>query len=322
MLATYFDVFFYMANWGTRRLAIKLPRTALSKATIDAYTCDSIEYHRHNDDVIVDIMSPEEDYLEEYWTYEDALDDLVGLREQLLAGDHRALFMIWLDEAVRSPRSRAARRTAPAIPDGLGTLSPSLNMLAKIFTLDRDLIDAAASANPARSRDRQGRALASAIEGLSSAHKDKLLIRAASGDATVRAELLALAAPEQTSAQPADVEALRHHALHVRSERQRVEEARRARERQEEEERLAAARAVHLEHLAASWEESWEQVYDWIDEGNRKHYKLAAALIADLQDAARNQARAQDALGRLAELREEFSRRSALMQELDRQELP
>lgn len=147
-------------------------------------------------------------------------------------------------------------------------------------------------------------------------------MRVASGDATVRAELLALAAPEQTNAQPADVGALRHQAAHVRSERQRVEEARRARERQEEEERLAAARAVHLEHLAASWEESWEQVYDWIDEGNRKHYKLAAALIADLQDAARNQARAQDALGRLAELREEFSRRSALMQELDRQELP
>lgn len=154
MLATYFDVFFYMANWGTRRLAIKLPRTALSKATIDAYTCDSVEYHRRSDDVIVDIMSPEDDYLEEYWTYEDALDDLVGLREQLLAGDHRALFMIWLDEAIRSPRSRAARRTAPTIPDGLSTLSPSLDMLAKIFTLDRDLIDAAASANPTRSRAR------------------------------------------------------------------------------------------------------------------------------------------------------------------------
>jgi hypothetical protein len=107
----YFDAHVYSANWGTCSLMLRLPLTALDKAVLDPFTLPSrcgaqsgfsdafgatatadhwIVYWSFNDD------SGE---FERFWNQEDGpgrMDSLLPLRDELLRGDTRPLYLGWL----------------------------------------------------------------------------------------------------------------------------------------------------------------------------------------------------------------------------------
>jgi hypothetical protein len=136
------------------------------------------------------------------WTEgEGVIDELVGIREELLRGDYRALFLGWLadfsPDEWTNPKDRAV--LLPPIPGGLDRLSPAQAALIKHFPVDRDALAVAASLSQASTPERIP--IATVVERLPVSEMRALLERVAAGEGpAVMAELNRLAAPPPPAA--------------------------------------------------------------------------------------------------------------------------
>ncbi|HUS17491.1 MAG TPA: hypothetical protein VM536_21045, partial [Chloroflexia bacterium] len=96
VLANDFDAMLYMANWGTRRLMFRLPRAIVSSEALEPYCIPKvITVETHADNLILDISIHKE---ESEWidTGEGRLSRMTPLRDAILTGDYRALYLAWL----------------------------------------------------------------------------------------------------------------------------------------------------------------------------------------------------------------------------------
>ena len=102
VLARYFDAFLYFANWGTRRLMFRFPKGLLDEEALAPYLFgDMIEVSTAGKSRILEITLEEEE--PEFDWFEDdedgTLSRLVGLRNDILDGDYRCLYLAWLGAA-------------------------------------------------------------------------------------------------------------------------------------------------------------------------------------------------------------------------------
>lgn len=141
-----FDAMLYMANWGSRQLRFRLPQVLLDTKQIRLY-CVSEEIDcritKNKQHVIVDIDFHDEE--QAYWT-EGWLDDLVALREELIQGDFRMLYLAWLKAAAGALAIAeiAADTLESPVPDGLGQLSPALKTFVRFLNIDAAMVAVAA----------------------------------------------------------------------------------------------------------------------------------------------------------------------------------
>lgn len=133
LVAKYFDAFLYYANWGTRRLMLRVPSTRLDPKIARQYCATRAGETRGNSSVatvttvgahlVIDFWS--EDKSGEDW--DDAgpglLSALVPIRNELMAGDCRPLYLAWRLR-VQAGEIGARVRTPPA-PDRTSRLTGS-----------------------------------------------------------------------------------------------------------------------------------------------------------------------------------------------------
>jgi hypothetical protein len=145
LLARYFDVHVYFANWGSRRLMFRLPRQAVDLDDLRAcvpggpVTLTVTEHH-----VVVDLWSETEEPEEEWFEDGQLLASLTPLRAELLRGDRRVAYLAWL-LAVQAGELDPDT-PEPRVPPGLDAPSASLAALTSFLRLDPDLLAAAAEA--------------------------------------------------------------------------------------------------------------------------------------------------------------------------------
>ncbi len=182
LLTKCFDAMFYIANWGTRRLMFRLPLASVDRAALERYACGEDEAYCKitftPDYAIVDIYIHDDDLMGWIDSGAGELDRMVGLREDLLRGDYRMLYLTWLmiaawetgvyyedrfwnlaanqnNETDAMPHrmfgGNAQRLLVcePPVPSGLSTLTPALDhFIGRVLANDdRDLIAAAAVAS-------------------------------------------------------------------------------------------------------------------------------------------------------------------------------
>ena len=73
---------------------------------------------------------------------------MILIREQILQGDYRALYLIWLKAVSSEDSDEDDPETEPPIPAGLGNLNSSHQAFIEFFDLDEYLVKAAAKASP------------------------------------------------------------------------------------------------------------------------------------------------------------------------------
>ena len=179
-LEQYFDAFLYLANWGSHHLMLGLPIKLIDPETIKLYCVDqSLSCHSKGDKVILTFQSKDEEG--EWAEGEGWLASLLPIRADLISGDYRALYLGWLG-AIESGEIDDDE-LEPPVPAGIGTLNASLDRLADFLRLSRDLIAAAAEANPGEqasglSQEEFGKWILS----LPNQEKDMLLLRLVEGD--------------------------------------------------------------------------------------------------------------------------------------------
>lgn len=146
LLRRYYDAFFYIANWGSTWLAFRLPRHVLNLETIQQYLVEDYVVADEAGDYILLLISREDE--EGYgWTEgEGRLAPLLPLRQALLRGDFRLLYLAWLTTLNLWDRDEAV--VEPPIPAGLRNLTPSLQAFIEEFNRDPHLVTVAARESP------------------------------------------------------------------------------------------------------------------------------------------------------------------------------
>jgi hypothetical protein len=143
MMRRGYDVHLHYANYGVRKLLFRLPLgLPLSAKQFKAYAMEySIEWRKdkRGKGGVLSIQ-PECDagfYSEDYFDFERLVACLPKIREGLMTGDTRGLYLAWL--ACNSDEGSLE----PPVPAGLGTLPPELAELLNFYELDGDLLAAA-----------------------------------------------------------------------------------------------------------------------------------------------------------------------------------
>jgi hypothetical protein len=162
VLHDFFDGFLYWANWGAPELALRFPHGALSVDLLDRYDLDEfVTFTQAREYDILDIRFGELEAPREWVDYE--LGTLIALREELMDGDERALYIVWLaseclrgmpdggdqddayeDEDEDEVQAEDDDGDSPPIPPNLGTLTSAQQALAELLQVPQELLVAAA----------------------------------------------------------------------------------------------------------------------------------------------------------------------------------
>lgn len=321
----HFDAHLYLANWGTHRIALRLPRAALDPATAARYCqAEGAQSWTTPTHVILDLVSEDEDGAEDWVDPHGQLAAIAQVRAELAQGDLRPLYLAWLLQVQN--RELGEGEPEPPVPAGLGRLSGAQRALADFLRLDADLLAAAAEASEPRMADApSAAALRQWVKGLRGTEKDELLLRLLQGnDELLRAEMLRRF-QGTIGNRPADgsrtVGELLADGEKARAQRQDARRKRDAAERLQKEEAAAAARAARLATLARNPASAWKQVDALLETRRGKEYEAAVTLLKDLHSLDRAQDVATFATG-MRRLRQEHRRKPSLISRFDDAGLP
>jgi hypothetical protein len=344
LMEKYFDAHLYFANWGTRRLMLRLPLRLFDPKAAEPYRLDyALEVTTTKEHIIFEFFSDLEG--DEDWYYEGGedydydydedeevvggkLSPLVPIRNELAAGDLRALYIGWLAGIFAEDDQD---QVEPVVPPGLGKLTDAQKTLAEYLRVGEALVEGAAETSsknaPTGPTDAE---FASWVVKLPAAEKDRYLTRLIQGDsATLTSELqqeFRAAQPkkpaETTNAKRRTIGELlaardRLAEENARREKQRKAEAAARREREK-----AEARAKHLDTLVGREETLWHEVEAAVAKKLPKEYDRALELLLDLRDLAERTNTGGLVIARVKQLREQHATKRGFLQRLDKAGFP
>jgi hypothetical protein len=336
LMERYFDAFLYLANFGTRRLMFRFPRSLLDAEAAKRYChTDAASVIETRDHVIISLCLDRDS--DDYWVEaDDRLGTMVRARSDLATGDLRLLYLAWLfgtqwagsdDEDDEDDTDTEEEETEPPVPAGLGDLSVPLAAIADFLEIDKDLIAVAAEASPPVEETADD-GLADWVASLPAAEKDALLTKVARGEGG-QVHLLLLRGFRANTAGPAGLSGAARTATQLRAAAEaRAAERKKAQEQQrrEQQKREAAARAAsqarRLDDLAAQGEAPWKQVDEMIATKKTSEYDLAVKLLKELRALAKRQGEENSFAKRILNIRSQYPGRPGLQSRFDSAGLP
>lgn len=321
-MGRWFDLHLYLADWGTHRLMIRLPKRLVDRRRLDGFlqAVECVDVTTSGENLIVDIEC-EELEPEPSWDDEtDWLAALAPLRVDMLGGDLRLFYLLWLMAVEAGSIEPDAAEPLP----GIGPITGALDAFARFFRLGANLVAAAAerpagtTAQDPLSSDVIRRCLADLPDG----EKTTLLARVVEGDPHVGNELRALVRDRQAlqAARPAVAPRLagelRARADAIREAREREQSERREAERERRQAEEASARRARLDAIMRRGETVWREVETEIERCNASGYDTAAGLLLDLKAVAEERGTTGDFACRLQAIRERHSRKGRFIERL------
>jgi hypothetical protein len=315
----WFDLHLYLANWGTRRLMIRLPKRLVDQRFLKPLLLgiDWATLQAAGDTLILDIARDEVELDEDWDDGSGWLAALAPLRADLLAGDLRLFYLLWLG-AVESGGLGDDEIEPMA---GIGPLTGALGAFAEFFGIDPDLVQAAADRSmdmKATSPDAAGDVIAAMTEG----EKADLLTRLFDGDPHIAVELRALVRKRLgehdagLSNGTRTAGELRSRARAIRLARDRVKAEKAAADRRRHAEEAAKARLVRIDALARRGEGAWQEVEAEIERRNAAGYDKATSLLLDLRAIAETRGTLAEFGRRLHGIRERHARKERFIERL------
>ena len=317
----WFDLHLYLANWGTRRFMIKVPKRFVNQADMDPFLreIDWVEAWTSGDNLLIDIQRHEDGG---YDDWDDDWDDgsgrlaaLAPLRTDVLSGDLRLFYLLWLtavqDEFI-------PENEVEPLP-GIAPLTGALEGFAEFFGIDSDLVTAAAELNAddaAMSKD----GLRKAVAVIPEREKAELLLRVVDGDTYVAAELRSrVRKMNPASAAHRTAGALRTRAQEIREARELAEAERHEAERRRQAAEAEKARRTRLKILKQRGASSvWREIEEGIERRNPTGYDSAISLLSDLQALAVEEGNQDDFDRRLGSVRARHEKKAKFIERLSK----
>lgn len=289
-----FDTFVYVSNFGYDRFMLRVPTDAIDLDTAKQYCTErSLSIIKKRSCTLIEfVWEGELDEWEDDGT--GWMASLAPVRESLLEGDLRCLYLGWLAEL--QDVDSDDDHIEPPVPAGLRTRSAPLEALARFLRIDRRLIEIAAQTSP-RAIDRTvaPKDVSKWLSAQPTAQKDDWLAGfMLDGEPALRRRLLQhirkAAAPKASRAATHPVPRRRASEL-LEPWRDRVaEESRREAERIERERAkqaaiAARAREKYLANLAKQAAGTWQKIDSLVATRQPPKYREAADLLRDLREA-------------------------------------
>jgi len=285
MLRRGYDIHFHYANFGVRKLLIRLPHGLPDPGPAKPYFADdSLQFLKDKQGpggivAIEPIHEPGE--LEEIWEADAIIERLVPLRAEILDGDLRPLYLAHLAVACDEDHDPEETVEAP-VPAGLGALSYAQQGLAELYELSEHLIAAAAQESPPMSKRTDAAAeLAKWLRGQPEATKDAWLVSfVADPNSAVRAEIMAAygkgrGEPSWPTVPPSrTIAQLRIAAEKIAHDSKRKGDA-----------KAASQREKRLVDMAADPKRILRETEKIVAERDTDGYRQIAEMLADLRDA-------------------------------------
>jgi hypothetical protein len=315
VLHKYFDGFLYWANWGSPRLALRFPHGILPADLIDGYDFDEfVTFTKHPDYDILDMHFGEMEAPDEWTEYD--LGSLISIRDELMEGDLRALYIAWL-ATMRMLGSYDEEEEdedviAPPVPPAFATLTAAQQALAELLQLPQELLVAAAEHSHA-TQSSTNDDFAAWVELLPEERRKDYLVRLArneSGLSRVLVKELRELGQGKTRVTSPKGERVTYATLLAES---KAMKARLERERREQEQ---LARLRHLQDVHNQQEDYWHQIEQAVTRKSGTSYDEAVRLLVDLRDAADQFKETQQFQARFLAWVQSYMRRPSLLERL------
>jgi len=296
VLAQYFDAFLYTANWGTRRVAFRLPQAAIDTAALDHYLIpDVLDYEVAAPYVLLNIELSGEDSYRDWVEVDGVLANLANIRRQLMQGDYRALYLVWL--ALVSERAEYIKEIdeedpyeeddiflkEPPVPNGLQDLDGALTALCEFLGIPDEWVHAAAVAS-APLKATPATDLRAALAKLPHNRAEAYLLRLLNEPTATLSEELRRELTQGNAAQAPPIKA-REQRRSAKILMQLADEAEQV-NKQRAKAAAEKARLVKLENLAAREAEAWAAVQADLARHSAAGYNAAIDQLVDLQSLA------------------------------------
>ena len=281
MLRRGYDVHLHFANFGIRKLMFRLPELPCDKKTFAAFELKYLVTWTKDQRGKAGVLSiqPEGDggcFYEDYFNFDSLLRSLPKLREMLMQGDLRPLYMAWL-ACVYDDES-----TEPPVPAGLGKLDGALEAMAEFYEISPDLIAAAAEQSPVAAKKPDQQAAAKKwVNSLSKVELKKIVSDLVTGNAAmVQADVLSLvrgslpATLPHTARSSRTLGQLNGAAEAVGTERKKRDDA--AKEK---------ARKKQLKLIAADPNKLIRRIDTLVSKRTRESYRQVTDCLTDLSEA-------------------------------------
>ncbi|MBR0756092.1 hypothetical protein JQ604_28290 [Bradyrhizobium jicamae] len=311
----WFDLHLYFANWNARRLMLRVPTRLVSRTDLEPFLgeIDWVGASTSGDNLIVDLCREEADVDDDDWP-DGQLAALAPLRADVLSGDFRMFYLVWLTAVQDESLPDDAIEPLP----GIAPLTGALEAFADFFGIDPDLVAAAAqsgASDAAQSKD----ALRKLIAAIPEAEKTDLLLRVVDGEGHVAAELKnRLRQKSSTPTARRTAGSLRILAREIAEARDRAEAKRREAERRRQAAAAEKARRARIDRLKQRGAASvWREIEQEIERRNPTGYDNAIGLLSDLQVLAGEEGSQNDFDRRLAEMRVRHEKKVKFIERLN-----
>ncbi len=310
VLTQYFDAMLYMANWGTWQLMFRFPKSLIDPELFEPYDLPNvITTTQTANHVVLDININEEEGSSNWMEGEGWLSKFLSLREDLMTGDLRLLYLVWL----RMAPTLDEDAVEPPIPPNLEKLSRPLKSYVEWIELDPNLLEAAAHTSP--SHQVADIKLEKWLPALTEAEQQKFLLKLVKREPQVDLQLISrlkeLAGVGKSAASLTP-------GSRYFSEIQLIADSLTKKKQQKDQKAAQLKRTKYLETLSLTEDQTWQQVLDLIAVKKSKSYDEATVLLQDLCDLAKSQGRLAAFSQRFEKLRASYSSRPALMDRLKR----
>lgn len=322
VLARYYDAMFYIANWGSTQLMFRFPQSLIDLEQVQAYCYpdyaeECVSFSTVGKYVILNIEFHDEEgdgWIEgEGW-----LPALLPLRDDILRGDYRVLYLAWLRALEMEDVLDSVAE--PPVPPGLNRMSPALCKFVELFEIDPLLIQVAAEASQAQEAVADDW-LHPAISQLSREESDIFLLRLARGESHLSLEFKKRLREIASASRPGQSAQSLPEPRRTAGQVLREVEERQEHERQRQAAEAEAKRIQELETLAWREDQVWAEVDALIQQKESKSYDEAAQLLLKLHDLSGYQGQETAFQQRLNRIYEQYSRRNALLHRLHNADL-
>jgi hypothetical protein len=296
MLRNGYDIFLTYFNYGCREIRMRLPGgLPFAKNTWSKYiSAEGLKWttDKTGKAGILTLAPYLEEAYDAVWKFDGYLEATAKLREMLIAGDLRALYVLWLCNAIASSDVDEAI-TEPPVPHGLGVLSGEVADLLAFFGADPLLVEAAASGIPAfNPQGSQSDCVNGWLTKLADSRRNEIIQRLLTEDPVdLRAELISeirdtqqapswpTEPPTRTVAQLLQTcETLRHNA----DEKQQKQASAKAKREADKAEKQRQARMIEMRSAPETWLKKASKL---VEDRGTDNYCEAASILADLRDA-------------------------------------
>lgn len=339
VLREYFDGFLYFANWGSVQLAFRFPHGLLPSNLIEDYDFDDlVTFTQSKDYDVLDFDFAEMEASNDWPEYE--LGSLIGLREELIEGDLRGLYIAWLaaqemiagyedyedeDEEDEEDEDEEDYEVGVPVPPGFASLTAAQQALADLLRVPEELLVVAARHSEAAARHSEAAApskedtVAAWVKLLSAERREDYLVRLARNEPGLgRTLLYELREPGQGKSvvTPATGKRISYATLVAESKgiKGQLERERR------EQERLARLR--HLQEVHDRQEDYWRRAEHGAQRGIASGYDEALQSLIELRDAAEQFNESQQFQQRFSAWIQSHLRRPALLKRLQANRFP